>query len=77
MPYRIHQNGIIECDTVEEVKELARLGIVGNGEPAPPKRQSRGRQSSAIKESWDKARKLAAKEGISVTEARSRLKKEG
>lgn len=67
MPYRI-KNGVIECDTVAEVKAL--MGT-GNG---ATRRRTRA-QKAAVSESWKKAKALAKKEGITVFQARSKLAK--
>lgn len=82
MPYRVDKNGLIECDTIDELKELARLGLLSNGHAAssrPPrssKSSKSSKQAKGIKQSWENARRLAEEQGISVKEARSRLKAE-
>lgn len=71
MAYRV--NGI-ECDTVEEV--LA-LGAVFVGDVLSKKKPKKKNPIAAagVQKSWDEARKLAKKEGISVQAARAKIAK--
>lgn len=76
MPYRVDKSGLVECDTIDELRALAQLGLFNNGQPVKARPARSSKQAEGIKQSWEKARKLASKEGISVKEARSRLKAE-
>lgn len=74
MSYRY--NGI-ECDTAEEALALSRA-VAPRAAPrsaAAPKRPKNMDQSARMKKMWVDARKLAEKEGISVSEAMKKLKK--
>jgi hypothetical protein len=76
MAYRIIHEGVtIECDTADELKAVVSLGK-RNGSPTKARRKRRSSVSSSwIKKSWRAARALAKREGITVTEARSKLAK--
>jgi hypothetical protein len=72
MPYRLNASGQIECDTA--VEALALMGTTpATGKKAGKKGRKTG-AGEAISKSWADARVLAAAEGITVKEARSRLK---
>lgn len=74
MPYRLNTSGQIECDTA--VEALALMGTT----PAAASSQKVGKKGrktgagAAISKSWADARALATAEGITVKEARSKLK---
>jgi hypothetical protein len=56
----------ISCDTAEEMLSAIK----------PPATKSNGSKSAGVKASWDAARKLAKKEGISTRDARAKLAKQ-
>lgn len=75
MPYRLNAAGQIECDTAEEA--IALVGTSSPNKATGKKSGKKGTKSGvgeAIAKSWAEARKLAHAEGITVKEARSKLK---
>lgn len=85
MSYRY--NGI-ECDTIEEALALQRADagtarahqrvprpVAAKAKPIK-KAAKNPDQSNRMKKLWEQCRALAAKEGISVSEAMQRLKKQ-
>lgn len=81
MAYRVLQDGSIETDSITEALTLAQHmasqpppGMSPAVRPAV-RSALKPAMVSGVQKSWDEARKLAAKEGISVQDARIKLAK--
>jgi len=75
MAYRVLPGGAIETDSVEEAVLLSQyMGKVQL--PKPQTRKKTPAKAAGVQKSWDDARILAKKEGISVQEARAKLAKQ-
>jgi len=70
MAYRVLPDGSIETDSVAEALALSK--VMRDGRPSAKKTPA---TAAGVQKSWDEARKLAKKEGITVQEARTKLAK--
>lgn len=79
MAYKVLPDGSIETDSLEEAIALSQYmrtgGTVAAVRPVVASAKRTPAKAAGVQKSWDEARKLAKKEGISVQEARAKLAK--